>query len=118
MNDTTRGLGSALGVAVLGSVAASRYASRVHYVLAPLRPADRREASSSLTGARDVAHHLPRAAAAVLVLRYLPHTVSTAVDKVAVEVGPDRATSTSTPRPSATARTARNAAGGWGRCLG
>jgi EmrB/QacA subfamily drug resistance transporter len=102
MNDTTRELGSALGVAVLGSIAASRYAARVGDVIASLPAGARSEADSSLAGALGVATRLPRASAlavqsgaraafidglhlacwsgvglalvaAVLVLRYLPH---------------------------------------------
>jgi EmrB/QacA subfamily drug resistance transporter len=106
MNDTTRELGSALGVAVLGSIAASRYAARVGDLIAQLPAGSRGEADSSLAGALTVAARLPRQSAltlqagaraafidglhlaclsgvglalvaAVLVFRYLPHTVST-----------------------------------------
>jgi MFS transporter, DHA2 family, integral membrane protein len=103
MNDATRELGAALGVAVLGSLAASKYTSKLAGVVAPLSAAARHTAQSSLTGALQVAAQLPRArgvlvvngakaafvdgihlacvagvalslAAAVLVLRYLPST--------------------------------------------
>jgi predicted MFS family arabinose efflux permease len=110
MNDTTRELGAALGVAVLGSVAASRYASRLSSVTSQLSPAARHQARSSLTGALKVSDGLPHAAsiavqhgakvafvdgfrlacmlgalmavaAAGLVWRYLPHQMSnTATD--------------------------------------
>lgn len=63
MNDATRELGAALGVAVLGSVAASRYGSGVDSVLAELPVADRAEAGTSLASAIEAASHLPTAAA-------------------------------------------------------
>ena len=66
MNDTTRELGAALGVAVLGSLAASRYASGLHGPLHALAPAARATAQSSLAGALQVAGSLPRAAGVVL----------------------------------------------------
>jgi Na+/melibiose symporter-like transporter len=61
MNDATRELGAALGVAVLGSLAASKYTSRLAGVVAPLSAAARHTAGSSLTGALQVASQLPRA---------------------------------------------------------
>ena len=66
MNDTTRELGAALGVAVLGSLAASRYASGLGGPLRALAPAARATARSSLAGALQVAASLPRAAGATL----------------------------------------------------
>jgi EmrB/QacA subfamily drug resistance transporter len=66
MNDTTRELGAALGVAVLGSLAASRYASGLAGPLRALTPAARATARSSLAGALQVAGSLPRAAGAAL----------------------------------------------------
>ncbi|MCX6522699.1 MAG: MFS transporter [Actinobacteria bacterium] len=55
MNDTTRELGGALGVAVLGSLVASRYGTRLEPALAIL-PVDLRErASESLAGALQTA---------------------------------------------------------------
>jgi EmrB/QacA subfamily drug resistance transporter len=66
MNDTTRELGAALGVAVLGSLAASRYASGLHGPVRALAPAARVTAQSSLAGALQVAESLPRAAGAAL----------------------------------------------------
>jgi hypothetical protein len=66
MNDTTRELGAALGVAVLGSLAASRYASALRVPLRALAPAARATAQSSLAGALQVAGTLPRAAGATL----------------------------------------------------
>jgi EmrB/QacA subfamily drug resistance transporter len=66
MNDATRELGAALGVAVLGSVAASRYSSGLEPALHALSPADQTTASSSLAGAISTAAHLPAQAAAEL----------------------------------------------------
>ncbi len=105
MNDATRELGAALGVAVLGSVAASRYSAGITSLTSSLSPADQTKAQSSLSGALEAAARLPEAAgralttgadlafldgihlavtagavlaftAAVLVWRYLPHTVA------------------------------------------
>lgn len=64
MNDATRELGAALGVAVLGSVAASRYSSGIASAVAGLRPADRALVKTSLGTALQTAPHLPRAVAA------------------------------------------------------
>ncbi|MBV8162062.1 MAG: MFS transporter, partial [Acidimicrobiia bacterium] len=58
-NDATRELGAALGVAVLGSLAASRFASALHAVTARLSSADQRDARSSMSDALAVAHRLP-----------------------------------------------------------
>jgi hypothetical protein len=66
MNDTTRELGAALGVAVLGSLAASRYASGLGGPLRALAPAAQATARSSLAGALQVAGSMPRAAGAAL----------------------------------------------------
>ncbi|MEY2472480.1 MAG: hypothetical protein QOK28_1809 [Actinomycetota bacterium] len=66
MNDATRELGAALGVAVLGSVAASRYASGISGVLGRLAPADRTAAKTSLGTALQAAQHLPHATAFAL----------------------------------------------------
>jgi EmrB/QacA subfamily drug resistance transporter len=106
MNDATRELGSALGVAVLGSLAASRYSARLSHLTAALTPPARHTATSSLAGALHTAANLPSpaagrllttgaqaafidgihlavtvgaalaAGAAVMVLRYLPHVVA------------------------------------------
>jgi hypothetical protein len=104
-NDATRELGAALGVAVMGSIAASHYASRVGKYLTTLGQVDRDESNASLSGALRVAERLgdpveaelARGArnsfvgalhltttigvvvalcAAVTVLRYLPKSVS------------------------------------------
>ena len=101
MNDATRELGAALGVAVLGSLAASHFASALHDRVAKLPAALQGTARSSLSGALLAATKLPGASgrafaasadqafiggvhfavtagailaliAAVLVLRYLP----------------------------------------------
>jgi len=105
MNDATRELGAALGVAVLGSVAASRYGVLLAPALGDLQPADRVAADSSIGGALDVAAGLATSAgdalttaaqdaflsglhvavlaaaglaivSAVIVYRYLPHTLA------------------------------------------
>nr|MDQ6928993.1 MFS transporter [Actinomycetota bacterium] len=67
MNDATRELGAALGVAVLGSVAASRFGSGIASIVGSLPAADRAEARTSLAGALRTAKNLPQGAAARLV---------------------------------------------------
>jgi EmrB/QacA subfamily drug resistance transporter len=59
MNDATRELGAALGVAVLGSIAASRYASGIASAISSLSPADQDAARTSLASALRTASHLP-----------------------------------------------------------
>jgi EmrB/QacA subfamily drug resistance transporter len=66
MNDASRELGAALGVAVLGSVAASRYASVLARTTVPLPAAAHHQARSSLTGALQVAAQLPHNAGVLL----------------------------------------------------
>jgi EmrB/QacA subfamily drug resistance transporter len=66
MNDATRELGAALGVAVLGSVAASQYGSHISKLTAGLSAADRAKSTASLGGALEVAASLPKAAGALL----------------------------------------------------
>jgi len=51
MNDTTRELGGALGVAVLGSIVASRYNAEIASAIASLPPAAHSVADSGLSGA-------------------------------------------------------------------
>jgi EmrB/QacA subfamily drug resistance transporter len=68
MNDTNRELGGALGVAVLGSLVASRYSSHLRSALATLPEAARETARSSLGGAIGVAQHLPGSAGAAFSL--------------------------------------------------
>jgi EmrB/QacA subfamily drug resistance transporter len=104
-NDATRELGASLGVAVLGSILSSRYASGVDSLLGGLSSADQALAHSSLAGAAQVAATLPAQAghallvgaqeaflngfhvslfvaammaitASILVYRYLPHRLS------------------------------------------
>jgi EmrB/QacA subfamily drug resistance transporter len=58
MNDATREFGAALGVAALGSIAASRYGSEITSALGGLNGADRSSATSSIAGALDVASRL------------------------------------------------------------
>jgi EmrB/QacA subfamily drug resistance transporter len=62
MNDATRELGAALGVAVLGSVAASEYSANLSGVITRVPAPLRATASSSLAGALEVAAKLPQAA--------------------------------------------------------
>ena len=62
MNDATRELGAALGIAVLGSIAASRYGSLMVSPTDGLSSTDRDAASSSIGGALDVAADLGRRA--------------------------------------------------------
>jgi EmrB/QacA subfamily drug resistance transporter len=105
MNDATRELGAALGVAVLGSIAASRYATGISSAIAPLAPTDQAAARTSLGAALQTASHLPSdvaahvtsaanqafvsgihlaafagaclaACAAALVWRFLPHRIA------------------------------------------
>jgi Na+/melibiose symporter-like transporter len=59
MNDATREFGAALGVAVLGSIAASRYGSEIATAVTGLGGSDRSEATSSIAGALDVAARQP-----------------------------------------------------------
>jgi EmrB/QacA subfamily drug resistance transporter len=59
MNDATRELGAALGVAVLGSIAASQYSSHLHDALEALPAAARASAGSSIAGALHAAAQLP-----------------------------------------------------------
>jgi EmrB/QacA subfamily drug resistance transporter len=66
MNDATRELGAALGIAVLGSVAVSRYDGRIAPYLRGLTAAQRSTADTSIAGALRVAGKLPTQAAAVL----------------------------------------------------
>ena len=104
MNDATRELGAALGVAVLGSIAASQYTSHLHQALGRLPASARSAAGSSIAGALHAAEqlsapaarafsHVARAAfvdgihvaslfgvglaliAALLTNRFLPHTL-------------------------------------------
>jgi len=58
MNDASRELGAGLGVAVLGSIAASRYSGRMTHLLTGLSPADRSTARASIAGALHVAQSL------------------------------------------------------------
>ena len=66
MNDATRELGAALGVAVLGSVAASKYASTVAHLTSGMTPENQAAAGSSLSGALQTASQLPEAAGRAL----------------------------------------------------
>jgi EmrB/QacA subfamily drug resistance transporter len=59
MNDATRELGAALGVAVLGSIAASRYSSGIASALPGLSASDQAATRTSLGRAISAAAHLP-----------------------------------------------------------
>jgi hypothetical protein len=59
MNDATRELGAALGIAVLGSIAASQYSSHLRDSLRLVPASARDVASSSIAGALQVAERLP-----------------------------------------------------------
>ncbi|HET6952892.1 MAG TPA: MFS transporter [Acidimicrobiales bacterium] len=66
MNDTSRELGGALGIAVLGSIVTSRFAAALAPATAALPPAARDLAGTGLAGALRVAGDLPRPAATAL----------------------------------------------------
>jgi EmrB/QacA subfamily drug resistance transporter len=59
MNDATRELGAALGIAVLGSVAATRFSSSLHDALGAAPAAARDTAQTSLASALQIAEQLP-----------------------------------------------------------
>src|SRR2546429_913698 len=63
MNDATRELGAALGIAVLGSIAASQYSNHLHDALQRIPHAARSAAGSSLAGALHAADRLSAGAA-------------------------------------------------------
>jgi EmrB/QacA subfamily drug resistance transporter len=63
MNDATREFGAALGIAVLGSIAASQYTNKLHDAVHVLPASAREAAGSSLAGALNAANHLSGAAA-------------------------------------------------------
>jgi EmrB/QacA subfamily drug resistance transporter len=67
MNDASRELGAALGVAVLGSIAASRFSSGIRPALSPLSATDRAAARGSLGTALQTAYRLPGDVASRLV---------------------------------------------------
>ncbi|HTE22188.1 MAG TPA: MFS transporter [Candidatus Limnocylindria bacterium] len=58
MNDTTRELGGALGIAVLGSLGASQYSARIAPAIAGLPEAAKSAAEQSLAGAMMVAQRM------------------------------------------------------------
>jgi len=59
MNDATREVGASLGIAVLGSIAASQYTSSLQDSLHLVPPAARSAAEASLAGALQIAARLP-----------------------------------------------------------
>ena len=66
MNDATRELGAALGIAIIGSIAASRYATKIGHLLTGLSAHDRSDARTSIAGALQVAGRLHGAASTTL----------------------------------------------------
>ena len=66
-NDATRELGAALGVAVMGSIAASHFATKISGLVKGLSAGDRKMATSSLEGSVHVSAKLGADAAATLV---------------------------------------------------
>jgi EmrB/QacA subfamily drug resistance transporter len=66
MNDASRELGAALGVAVLGSIAASRYGAHLAPHIQSLPASAQSAATDSLGGAHGVAQSLPASAGAQL----------------------------------------------------
>ena len=66
MNDATRELGAALGIAVLGSIAASRYSAHVARAVHGLKPSDQSKARGSIAGAINVASSLSHDAGTAL----------------------------------------------------
>jgi hypothetical protein len=66
INDTTRELGGALGVAVLGSLVTSKYVDMVHPATLKLPAAAASAVERSVAGALAVAHGLPGGAGAAL----------------------------------------------------
>ena len=130
MNDASRELGAALGIAIMGSIAASRYTVHVDRVTRTLPAATQEAARTSLADALDAAEALPgRAgdllhegaqqaflsgthlavtigamlafAAAIIVLRYLPRNLA----PEGAMHGPARPSSAASPRSSPTGPT-------------
>jgi EmrB/QacA subfamily drug resistance transporter len=95
MNDTTRELGGALGVAVLGSLVAGRYDARLAPSLASLSESLRAKAGESLAGALQAAHDVGGSAGSTVADRardayvsgmHLAATVASIVVLVAVVI--------------------------------
>ena len=68
MNDASRELGAALGIAVLGSVAASKYSNQLSHLIGSLPSAVQSNANKSLAGALQVANGLSGAKSEALIL--------------------------------------------------
>jgi EmrB/QacA subfamily drug resistance transporter len=66
MNDATRELGAAFGIALMGSVAASQYANQINHLTKHLPAASQSAARTSLADALATASKLPAAAGRVL----------------------------------------------------
>ena len=79
MNDVTRQVGGALGVAIVGSLIGTIYTSRIGDAAAALPPTVRAPVESSIGGANAVAARLPSAAGA--------HLTSAAADAFTTALG-------------------------------
>lgn len=66
MNDASRELGGALGVAILGSLLTSSYSAALWPALTGLTGTARQAADGGLAGALNVAHHLPASTSGAL----------------------------------------------------
>jgi hypothetical protein len=66
MNDATRELGASLGIAVLGSLAATKYTHSLNHALTGLSGAEQTQARGSLAGALGVADKLHGASSQAL----------------------------------------------------
>src|SRR5207237_1283342 len=62
INDTTREVGGALGIAILGSIGSAVYRSTVSLSGLELSPSATKEARESVGGAAQVAHQVPNGA--------------------------------------------------------
>ena len=90
MNDATRELGASFGIAVLGSVAATRYANSLNHALTGLPTDERAQARGSLAGALNVADTLrgaPREALTAAAQHSFVNGVHMAVTAGALLVG-------------------------------
>jgi EmrB/QacA subfamily drug resistance transporter len=84
VNDTTRELGGALGVAVLGSLVASHYQTTLKPVVAPLPSLAKGLAFSGLPGALDAASKLTDKAAAAIVIHGAKASFVTAMHQAVI----------------------------------
>jgi MFS family permease len=84
VNDTTRELGGALGVAVLGSLVASHYQTTLRPVVAPLPSLAKGLAFSGLPGALDAASKMTDKAAAAIVIHGAKASFVTAMHQAVI----------------------------------